>query len=439
VTGVQTCALPISGPTDHTCRERYILHPGKTDIIFQGKVDRASAREWYLGEDVLSESPMATHLGVVRHTKDSRAHTLNGWIDKKLKAGFSAAYSMTSMGLHGFNGLNPMTCLHMYKTYILPKILYGLESVVLAKGHLRKLELLHRSLLRHFLSLPPGTAIPAVYMLYGTLPVEAEIHTRQLGLLGMILRSSSPLRDIALHQGAVREVSCSSWFVHVIKLLITYNLPAIIDMYHHPPSKDSWKYRVKTQIHAYWTTHLRKEAEEKTTLALLHTDSLSTMKAHPSISSVHSFPRDVQRTSVKVKLLTGQYLLAAVEAHHSRGRKEPTCPLCLAPNEDITHFLLQCPSTESVRHVYMEQIASQVEQHSTRESWASILASTTALVQCIMDPSVLVIRECLPAKNDFLQNLEAVSRHMCYSLHCRRAFLIQEAQVKGSAATRGVP
>ena len=39
-------------------------------------------------------------------------------------------YSLMSAGLHGENGLDPETSLHLYQTYVLPVLLYGMEVIL---------------------------------------------------------------------------------------------------------------------------------------------------------------------------------------------------------------------------------------------------------------------------------------------------------------------
>jgi hypothetical protein len=230
-----------------------------------------------------------------------------------------------------------------------------------------------------------------VYMIFGALPIEAEIHVRQLGLLGAILRSNTPLREIALRQVAVKEVTSPSWFVHVATLLIKYELPALVDLFRQPPAKGVWKESVKKQVHFHWTTKLREEAEEKTTLQYLNISTLSTQDPHLVVASVRSYPKDVTRASVKVKLLTGNYMLAAVEAHHSRWTTKPTCPLCGADSEDITHFLLDCSSTAEVRSGYIEEVKALVCDSVGVDTWSLLEASPARRVQLLLDPTVLVV------------------------------------------------
>ena len=108
-------------------------------------------------------------------------------------------------GLHGTNGLNPKTSYIIYKCYVLPRILYGLEVIYLTKTQLNQLERYHLLVLRHIQALPQRTASSAVYMFLGALPIEAEIHKRQLSLLHAVISSDNKcLRDVVK-----RQLACS--------------------------------------------------------------------------------------------------------------------------------------------------------------------------------------------------------------------------------------
>ena len=58
---------------------------------------------------------------------------------------------------------------------------------MLTKAEVNDLALFQGEMLRRCMKLPDSTAIPIIYLLSGTLPVEAEIHKRSLGLLRSVL------------------------------------------------------------------------------------------------------------------------------------------------------------------------------------------------------------------------------------------------------------
>ena len=59
-----------------------------------------------------------------------------------------------SAGFHGNNGLDPSTCIHIMKTYVIPTLLYGLEVINQDRKNLEKLERFHKRMVKQILSLP---------------------------------------------------------------------------------------------------------------------------------------------------------------------------------------------------------------------------------------------------------------------------------------------
>ena len=100
------------------------------------------------------------------------------------------AYSLFAFGLHGHNGLDPLTSLHLIKTYILPALLYGLEIVQLNKGNIDQLELYQKKLIKQILFVPVKTPGTAMYILSGLLPIEAQLDEKETYVLQQCFSST---------------------------------------------------------------------------------------------------------------------------------------------------------------------------------------------------------------------------------------------------------
>ena len=112
----------------------------------------------------------------------------------------------------------------MYTTYVHHRLLYGLEILPLNKTHITTLEKFHRNSLRIIQSLPERTATSAVYLLLGTISVEAEIHKKQLSLLHLILNSdNSRINEVLDRQISVNFDNKYGYFYRVLKVLELYN------------------------------------------------------------------------------------------------------------------------------------------------------------------------------------------------------------------------
>ena len=95
--------------------------------ILSGRADDGDS--WTLGENELEVSDRATHLGITRAgKKESEIIILD-----RISLARRTSYLLMNTGLHGTNGLNPETSYVIYKCYVLPRMLYRLEVIHLAK------------------------------------------------------------------------------------------------------------------------------------------------------------------------------------------------------------------------------------------------------------------------------------------------------------------
>ena len=79
----------------------------------------------------------SAHLGILRSKSKEKTEATH--IEQNITKARRTAYSLLSAGFHGVNGLDPMTSLSLYKTYIQPVLTYGLEIVQPKQSNLAKL------------------------------------------------------------------------------------------------------------------------------------------------------------------------------------------------------------------------------------------------------------------------------------------------------------
>ena len=112
-----------------------------------------------------------------------------------------------SFSLHGKKCLDPEMPIHLMQIYLLPVLVYGMEELCPTYTEVMDmLEKFNKKFLKMILpwvifSLPVTTADPAVYIISGTLPIEAIVHKRGLTFYGNICRL--PKTSVE-HQLAVR-------------------------------------------------------------------------------------------------------------------------------------------------------------------------------------------------------------------------------------------
>ena len=164
-----------------------------------------------------------------------------------------------SAGLHGNNGLDPVTSLHLIKTFVIYQHyynFYSLEILLPSNTHLTVVETFIKKLLKQIFSLPTNTPDPVPYILSGLIPihVEGQIHTKALTFLNSIflLPEESTEKRIARRQLSIKDVDSASWFIlEMKKILIKYDLPDINQLLDTGNSHKKQKW--KTLVHFVYT------------------------------------------------------------------------------------------------------------------------------------------------------------------------------------------
>lgn len=266
-------------------------------------------------------------------------------------------YSLMGAGLCGLNGQNPKVSLHLMQIYAVPRLLHGLEALVLATSEVKQLESYYRDTLRKLQHLPQSTATCAIYLLVGAIPLEGLLDTRRLTFFGSVARRKGSVEyDVVERQLAVKDLSSSSWTVSVRKTLDRYNLPSAHELLVTCPSKTAWKCTVKQAIQSYWSNKLWSEAADKSSLAYLRLEYMQLYTTHPVWDTALSSPTCTLKAMVQAKLLVQRYpLMSSRTAGDKYGN---LCPLCNQEEETLSHFLLICPRLSQIRTNYMNKISN---------------------------------------------------------------------------------
>jgi hypothetical protein len=342
--------------------ERYKIHPTKSEITtYHTKVPNAkwnTIAPWTLNQKPVPVTTIVTHLGVLRESEKST--TISKFVSDRLRLGRRSLYALMGAGLHGLNGLSPVTCLKLYKTYIMPRLLSAVETVLLNITEMKALEDFHRKTMRQIQNLPPRTAIPAIYILMGTLPIEAEIDRRRLTLFWSICQDhTTKLSAIAARQLAMKSQFSHSWFVQITELCYKYGLPSPTDTIMDPPTKGAWKSLTHRAVNYYWSTKLKSQARTKSTLHHLTASNMDEagLKPHNLWVSTRHCARDIHRASYQAKMLTGTYTVQADRHRYSAGAESAACPLCHSGQpETLLHLLAECDGTSAIREKFIQKV-----------------------------------------------------------------------------------
>ena len=139
-------------------KHRYEIHPNKTNVVLVANEHKVKDNpSWTLGEDLIQTSESAVHLGInLAGKKKSNINTT-----ERISLARRTSYSLMNTGLHGSYGLSPEVSYQIYRFYVIPRLLYGLEVVPLTKAQMDQLSRYHLRTLRHLQSLPQRTATAA--------------------------------------------------------------------------------------------------------------------------------------------------------------------------------------------------------------------------------------------------------------------------------------
>ena len=146
---------------------------------------------------------------------------------------------------------------------MIPRLLYSLDVISLSDTHINQLQRFHISTLRRIQSLPERTASSVVQLLLGALPIQAELHKRQLSLLHSIVRSGNMRLQSLLERQLTLGYS-KSFFCMAKKTLEFYDLPCLLELQNL--CKLAWKKLTRQAVSSYWTQSLMREAQTKSTL-----------------------------------------------------------------------------------------------------------------------------------------------------------------------------
>ena len=277
-------------------------------------------------------------------------------IEQKVNLGRKTAYSLMGAGFHGGGGLKPSQNGHIWSTFVVPRLLYGLESILLSKKDVECLEKFQRKCLKQIQGLPDKTANSISLALLGVLPLNAVVHKNALTtFLNMIRLKGSIENDIALRQIVMKDVKDKSWFMFVREILHMYNLPSIFQLLSNPPSKNEWKRVMNTAVNKAVEEGWQQDVKSKSSLKYVNVDSLKVGRTHHIWSTVRNSIYDSRRAQLKSKLLTGTYILQGNRAVFNQFQVNPTCRLCKADPETRQHFISEC-SFLNERAAYSEKL-----------------------------------------------------------------------------------
>ena len=405
------CPREIKGQVQTTVaysrRERYEVHPVKTQYIGFGAAETVDLK---IGDDPITNVDSFQHLGITRSKGYRGQLSLDTTIDDRVSLARRTSYALMGAGLHGYNGISPTVSTSIYRVYVVTRLLYGLETLVLLAKHVKQLNEYHRATLKVLQSLPPNTATAAVHLLIGIPPAEAYLDCAIAALLAGIARNQdNVIYDLANNQLAMKTSTSASWFVYAARRLQRYHISIddILDGSLQPKS-------AKNRIIQHWENELKLEAIEKSSLKHLNIAACSLHHPHELWTcSQYSLSRQ-RRSITRIKLVTGTYILQMNRSAHNQYQVDPTCLLCGKAPEDLPHFLLHCDTLAAVRLTYQDHMETLVPGYRCLSEYSRI--------QLILDHRLLGFK--LSRSTDSC--LHRLAEALCFNLHAHRTKHLNE-------------
>ncbi|CAC5395647.1 unnamed protein product [Mytilus coruscus] len=307
--------------------------------------------ELQLNDSILPNVDKAVHLEKQRSKTDKE--TIENTVSNKITKAIRTAYSLMSAGFHGNNGLDPSTCIHILKTYIIPTLIYGLEIIVTDETNMEKLLKFHKRMIKQIISVTQNTSDVVPYIISGLIPIVGQIHLRTLTYVYNIflLPETSTEKQLSRRQLYLKSVQSNSWFNIVKKIFWKYNLPDIYLQLETPYKKMQLKQLIYQEVFKYWKDQMTTLVKLYKHLGYLNLESYNPGKQHPLIFIPTQSARDTYRI-----LVSGSYIFQANRSRFNQNQKVAKCLLCGEDDEDMKLFLLNCTILESTRHATTQDI-----------------------------------------------------------------------------------
>ena len=133
---------------------------------------------------------------------------------------------------------------------------------------------------------------------------------------------------------------------------------------------------------------------------------------------------EVKKGEFKARLVTRTYTLQTDRAKFTGTNETETCLLCKSSAEDTNHFLLECTALQQERERHLTVLKSYVKRN-INDGILETIGNHNLMAQFILDCSSDTIRRLVHLRELTCKDIENITRTLCYSLHTKRATLLQ--------------
>ena len=157
---------------------------------------------------------------------------------------------MIGAGLHGGGGFKATLGGHIWSTFVIPRLLYGIEALLLKQIAIGSLENFQRKCLnKQIQGIPDNrpTSNSACLALLGILPIKDILNKNLLNLF--VNDESSIEYELARRQVVMKDSTSESIFTYIQSILSHFELPSVYELLSNPPSREAWKRLLNCRVH----------------------------------------------------------------------------------------------------------------------------------------------------------------------------------------------
>ena len=247
----------------------------------------------------------------------------------------------------------------------------------LTQGQLDQLSRYHIQTVRNIQSLPHGTAIAAVYMLLGALPLEEELHKKRL--LNSVINNDNECPNIK-----------NSFFFITSNIIEKYGLRSLSQLMCSAYSKLQWKHINLKVVNKYWSRPLISEIKTRKTLKYLSVDNLRIGSTHLVWRSLDSTVSDVRKGITKARILTRTYMLQKNRQSFSGGAVDLVCRHCRPEDKDLLYVQARCPALFEIRDYTVQTLKDVVVRKTNLQTWHSCAKDWSVFLETLVCAETLV-------------------------------------------------
>jgi len=192
-----------------------------------------------------------------------------------------------------------------------------------------------------------------------------------------------------------------------------------------PLKKEKWNKLIKERISKEWIKKITLTIPLYHGLRYLNYQDFWPGKIHPILKIKSNSTRELTRIPVKIKMLTGTYILQPLRCRIYKEENSEICLSCGEEIETLEHLVLECSAWDYIRNPTLEEIKTVLYEDSSLR-WDDL--SPELKMQIIMD--ITNIQKTLNIKNESVNPIEYQTRRLLYLIHGARYRLIVKKQQK---------